>query len=69
MVLATAMSRSAVQVSLEITSLSRGILAKMIMISAFGCSSQPMIEASPGCYFRIHPTGGPAACWLYSPSR
>jgi hypothetical protein len=55
MVLATAISSNAVNVSLVMTLLSKRILAKMIMISAFVCSSQPMMEASPGCHLRIFP--------------
>lgn len=41
-VLATAISRSAVKVSLVITPLSSSMLTKMIIISALVCSSQPM---------------------------
>ena len=43
-VLATAISSSAVKVSLVMICLSSRMLAKMIMISALVCSSQPMIE-------------------------
>ena len=48
MVLATAMSSRAVKVSLVMICLSSRMLAKMIMISALVCSSQPMMPASPG---------------------
>jgi hypothetical protein len=50
MVLATAMSRSAMKVSLETTPLSREMLEKMV--SAFFCSRRSMIEASPACHVR-----------------
>ena len=54
-VLATAISSSAVNVSLVMMPLSIRIVMKMIMISAFVCSSQPMIDASPGCHLRTLP--------------
>ena len=55
MVLATAISNSAVNMAGLMIALSSNTLAKMIMISALVCSSQPMIEASPGCHFRMRP--------------
>jgi hypothetical protein len=54
-VLATAISSSAVKVSLVIRLLSRRTLTKIIMIRALVCNSQPMIEASPGAHLRILP--------------
>ncbi|MCY1382403.1 hypothetical protein D9M69_704250 [compost metagenome] len=48
MVLATAISSRAVNAALVMICLSSRMLAKMIMISALVCSSQPMMDASPG---------------------
>ena len=55
MVLATAISNSAVKVALVMIALSSSTFAKMIMISALVCSSQPMTVASPGFQPRIRP--------------
>jgi hypothetical protein len=57
-VLATAISSSAVKVSAVITPRSSSTLAKMIMISALVCSSQPTSVASPGA----QPSSRPAMC-------
>src|SRR4051812_48495526 len=54
-VLPIAISNNAVNVSLVMTPLSSKMLEKMIMISALVCSSQPMIDASPGPHFKILP--------------
>jgi hypothetical protein len=61
-VLAIAISSSAVNVSLVMMPLSSRMLAKMIMISAFVCSSHPMIEASPRSHLRSFPA-------IYMPTR
>ena len=50
-----AISSSAVNVSALMIARSSRILAKMIMISALVCSSQPISPASPRGHFRIRP--------------
>ena len=55
MVLTMAMSNSAVKVSLVMMPLSSKMLAKIIVISALVCNSQPMMAASPGAQPRIFP--------------
>ena len=55
MVLATAMSSNTVKVSLVMRLLSNSTLAKMIMMSALVCSSQPIKDPSPGSYLSILP--------------
>ena len=55
MVLATAMGSNAVKVSLVMRLLSNSTLAKMIMMSALVCSSQPIKDPSPGSYLSILP--------------
>ena len=55
MVLPTAMRSKAVNVSELMICLSNRTFAKMIMINALVCNSQPMREASPFCQFKIFP--------------
>ena len=55
MVLATAISSSAVKVAEEMICLSSKMLAKIIMIRALVWSNQPITEASPSGHLKILP--------------